>query len=268
MAKIKEEWLYQEETSAPRASRVHMGGRGNVKFFLDTEFIEYPCSIDLVSIGIVSDSGREYYAVSQEFDSSKADSWVKANVLKDLPVRRLRKPKRVIAQEIIEFVHAETTNPEFWGYYAAYDWVVFCWLFGKMVDLPKGFPMYCRDVKQIMDASGASSLPDPVGAHNALVDAKWTRDLYYHVMQHETAAIAKDGKIATLGIQGYNDPSEEGLSDRGVTGPALYHHGVTGPHHALDRHVGVTSDQAVSGTSHYDTDSLPKSHIFRSGMFK
>lgn len=51
------------------------------KYFMDTEFIEYPNTIDLISIGIVCEDGREYYAISNEFDESKADKWVKENVL-------------------------------------------------------------------------------------------------------------------------------------------------------------------------------------------
>lgn len=42
-------------------------------------------------------------------------------------------------------------NPKFYAYYADYDWVLFCSLFGRMIDLPKGFPMYCNDLKQILD---------------------------------------------------------------------------------------------------------------------
>lgn len=44
-------------------------------------------------------------------------------------------------------------QPEFWGYYGDYDWVVFCSLFGKMINLPQGFPMYLRDLKQALDYS-------------------------------------------------------------------------------------------------------------------
>lgn len=75
-------------------------------------------------------------------------------------------------------------NVKFYGYYADYDWVVFCWLFGKMIDLPEGFPMYCRDLKQIMDDKRLDKdwkrrhCPDPEGAHNALVDAKWNKEFY------------------------------------------------------------------------------------------
>ena len=41
--------------------------------------------------------------------------------------------------------------PTFYAYYADYDWVVFCKIFGRMIDLPKHFPMYCRDLKQTLD---------------------------------------------------------------------------------------------------------------------
>lgn len=47
-----------------------------------------------------------------------------------------------------EYYYAQ---PEFYGYYSSYDHVVLCWLFGKMIDLPKGFPMYTIDLKQIFD---------------------------------------------------------------------------------------------------------------------
>lgn len=41
--------------------------------------------------------------------------------------------------------------PKFYGYYSDYDWVVFCQLFGQMMDLPTGFPMYCRDLQFMKD---------------------------------------------------------------------------------------------------------------------
>jgi hypothetical protein len=53
-----------------------------------------------------------------------------------------------------------------------------------MIDLPKRFPMYCRDLKQIMDEKGLDkewkreNCPDPEGEHNALVDARWNKKLH------------------------------------------------------------------------------------------
>lgn len=75
-------------------------------------------------------------------------------------------------------------DTEFYGYYADYDWVVFCQLFGRMVDLPEGFPYYCRDLKQTMDELGLdgdwkkTNCPDPVNEHHALVDARWNMNLH------------------------------------------------------------------------------------------
>ena len=57
------------------------------KYFYDTEFIEDGKTIDLISIGIVCEDGREYYAQSVEFDESKASEWVKENVLNGLIAR-------------------------------------------------------------------------------------------------------------------------------------------------------------------------------------
>ena len=94
-------------------------------------------------------------------------------------------------------------QPEFYAYYADYDWVVFCWLFGRMGDLPKGFPMYCKDLKQMLDEKvenlggygkvklrtlsineklnflkDVDKYPKQENEHNALNDAKWNKKLY------------------------------------------------------------------------------------------
>ena len=53
-----------------------------------------------------------------------------------------------------------------------YDWVALCQLFGTMMDLPEGWPMYCRDVKQLADDKGNPQLnSDNLKHHNALEDA-------------------------------------------------------------------------------------------------
>ncbi len=40
------------------------------RYFYDCEFIEDGRVIDLVSIGVVDEHGREFYAISTEFDGS------------------------------------------------------------------------------------------------------------------------------------------------------------------------------------------------------
>lgn len=147
-----------------------------MKFWFDTEFIEDGSTIDLISIGIVADDGREYQAQSADVDLNRVyeDEWLRKNVLSSLDVDLGRKPKNSIASEVLGFVGAD--NPEFWAYYADYDWVVICQLFGRMVDLPKGWPMYCHDIKQLCDSWGNPQLPEQAsGHHNALADARWNK---------------------------------------------------------------------------------------------
>jgi len=149
-----------------------------MKYFLDTEFIEDGKTIDLISIGIVSENGEEYYAVSSEFDLKKVreNDWLMENVVAHLPGINKWLPRNTIKFDVIQFLGEK---PEIWGYYADYDWVVFCWLFGKMIDLPDGYPMYCRDLKQLCDSLGNPTLPLlGKGEHDALADARWNRKVY------------------------------------------------------------------------------------------
>lgn len=163
---------------ARRESRDSIGEKraAGIRYFIDTEFIEsgpyHP--VQLISIGIVSEDGREFYAQSSEFDASMASAWVKQNVLAQLDPRGEYFSLKEIGTKIRKFIGNET--PEFWGYYADYDWVVFCQIFGTMMDLPKGFPMYCQDIKQLCDGNGNPKLPEQgKGEHNALADARWNK---------------------------------------------------------------------------------------------
>jgi hypothetical protein len=273
-----------------------------MKYFIDTEFIEgkqrlrktwlealtatkklTEPTIDLISIGIVAEDGREYYAISKDFNLSEAwfrydiktmtnlpgDSdtnkmkvyWLRDNVLKPIwediwreyvhyglnefynsdftlsnfkkIIKAFGKSNKEIAQGVKEFcspkvgygrtigsrepnlglpsvqseygskIKNERGNPEFYGYYADYDWVVFCWLFGNMMDLPSGFPMYCKDLKQMLDSAinntpkygnytfeestkiikNYSNYPKQTNEHNALADARWNFELYKFLKQ-------------------------------------------------------------------------------------
>lgn len=147
-----------------------------MRYWLDTEFIERPGTIDLISIGIVDEDGQEFYAESNEVDWSQASPWVLGNVKPHLTGQTMTRAE--IAKQVL--LYAPTVSkPEFWGYYADYDWVVFCWLFGTMMELPKGYPMYCRDIKQWCDSLGNPRLPGQQSTeHNALADAKWNRQAW------------------------------------------------------------------------------------------
>lgn len=171
-----------------------------MKYFFDTEFIEDGKTIELISIGIVAEDGREYYACNSECDLDKANQWVKENVIPLLPPRSINlsdpsisptqkeeslrwKTKATIRREIVEFTL--NTDPEFWAYFADYDWVVFCQLFGAMIDLPSTFPQYCRDLKQEADRLSVSlekAIPQK-DEHNAIADARWCKDAWNYLLK-------------------------------------------------------------------------------------
>lgn len=144
-----------------------------MRYWFDTEFIEDGRTIDLVSIGIVAEDGRELY-LEFDVDYRRASQWVKDNVIAHLEgVPTSREQGARIIQEFCG------QNPEFWAYYADYDWVALCQLFGTMMDLPKGWPMFCRDLKQLAEAT---PLPEQdKGEHHALADARWTRDAWQYL---------------------------------------------------------------------------------------
>lgn len=269
-----------------------------MNYYYDTEFLEgtqtkrilgipygkTQPTIDLISIGIIAEDGREYYAVSKDFNLREAWNrydekveimsgdmrnrypkgvktkvyWIRENVLKPifnewkmemnskivrlglpLPlnemefnyknfkycIRQIGKSNKQIATDIRNFVYKENIGcggqillgnfipneypePNFYGYYSAYDHVVLCWLFGKMIDLPQGFPMYTIDLKQELERLNKKNMKYPINVikyldqyvagvdpyysklqerqdypkqtneHNALNDARWNKQLH------------------------------------------------------------------------------------------
>lgn len=231
------------------------------KYFIDTEFLERKQdksflgikygetkpTIDLISIGIVSEDDRKYYAISKDFNIKEAWNrwqprtgcgdrnntdpkhyWLRENVLKPVfdnltmqdrhddkhsyftysnfkyLINKYGKTNKQIAHEISLFVgcYTETTkklddnnnwfeetnniiadNVRFYAYYADYDWVVFCQLFGTMMQLPKGFPMFAFDIQQQIEEYKINKeqllkeVPQ-INCHNSLHDAIWNKDAY------------------------------------------------------------------------------------------
>lgn len=193
------------------------------RVFYDTEFIESGSTIDLISIGMVTDDGREYYAVNGDLDDTTqhdpdlrggyigktpwdrimAEPWLVKNVVPSLPLldrkhldKHLKgvplfaprpvldfvrldhtdttvKPRQVIANEVRDFLRAAGPDVELWAWYGAYDHVALCWLWGKMIDLPDGVPMWTNDLRQERHRLGNPEMPKrAAGEHNALEDAR------------------------------------------------------------------------------------------------
>lgn len=166
-----------------------------MRYYYDTEFKEDGKTIDLISIGIVAEDGREFYAVSNEFDTRRVarDNWLMTNVMSSIEheafvvtdflgaplVRDLwvtdkaRMDRDEIRDGIVDFV-GKDKNSEFWAWYGDYDHVALCQLFGRMIDLPSKMPKFTMDLKQIRTMCDNCWIPEqPKGLHNALDDARF-----------------------------------------------------------------------------------------------
>ena len=179
----------------------------------DTEFLEDGETINLISIGIVCDDGREYYAINSDadWDRIRKDSWLMTNVVPHLPITGRNslddwlahgrniypqpsvnlvdvdrtdtrvKPKWVIANEVREFITESNKmgdDARLWAYYGAYDHVALAQLFGKMIHLPDGIPMFTHELKQLMETMPGTWEPPPhEDEHDALADARWNMEV-------------------------------------------------------------------------------------------
>lgn len=170
------------------------------RIYYDTEFLEDGRTIELISIGMVAEDGRELYAVNAEIEHEPlftrigSHRWLMDNVIPHLPLRArdpITKPqaqhpgrfylddtdnrimpRRMIRNAVRDFIDA-TPDPELWADYGAYDHVVLAQLFGRMISLPDGVPMWTNDLRQEWRRLGCPDLPEqPSGKHNALADAR------------------------------------------------------------------------------------------------
>ena len=149
--------------------------RPRCRYFYDTEFIEDGTTIDLVSIGVACEDGREYYAISTAFDPARAGVWVRRNVLDKLPspADPAWRSRTVIRDELAEFLAAGEGDPELWAWYAAYDHVVLAQLWGNMTALPRFIPRFTNELRQLWEAADYPEIPDSgPDQHHALADAR------------------------------------------------------------------------------------------------
>lgn len=149
-------------------------------YFFDTEFLEDGVTVEPISIGICAEDGRELY-LEFKYDENRVNEseFLGNNVVPHLTETE-KLSRSEVAERVLEFI-GNDEEPQFWAWYAAYDWIVMCQLFGRMIDLPKHFPKFVRDLRQTCAEKGLSrsSLPKtPENAHNALADARWVKAAY------------------------------------------------------------------------------------------
>lgn len=154
-------------------------------FFIDAEFVESEREIDLISLAVVDANGSELYAISTEFDPSRANEFVREAVLPNLepPDHRAWKSRQQIKDDLLRFVGDRL--PRFWSWGGTpYDWLAMAQLFPLAERVPDGWRYSAYDVSLLVEMAGLrldpvdDSLPPPPTSHHALDDARWARDVF------------------------------------------------------------------------------------------
>ena len=159
-----------------------------MRYYLDTEFDETPERVVLISLALCAEDGRELYLINREVDAADCNVWVRENVMPrlhdvDAPHGVMLRSLHWFARQIEEFVDDGDDSPEFLGYYCAYDWFLFCRLWGGMLAMPARFPKLCVDLKQLANTMRPGVrfkqyVSPETPEHNALADARWNLRLH------------------------------------------------------------------------------------------
>lgn len=182
-----------------------------MKLFFDTEFTGLRKNTTLVSIGIVAEDGKKFYAEFTDFDDKQCDQWIEDNVLKHLILNgndnlaaRLGEDENAtvvlgcktdIRNELADWL-SQYESVQFVSDVCHYDFVLLIDLFGTAWDLPQNVSASCHDINQdiakhysiserdAFDKSREEIISELCGEsingvkHNALYDAEVIKAIY------------------------------------------------------------------------------------------
>lgn len=189
------------------------------KVFFDTEFTGLHQKTTLISIGMISECGKTFYAELTDYDQSQVNDWIQKNVIDNL---FLKKPSNPNVEVIINYTEFKAKGNvtycgersllaytikdwldqfekvEIWSDCLSYDWVLFNNIFGHAFNIPKNVYYIPFDICTLFKAKGID--PDisreefsgmngsEAKKHNALWDAKAIKACYDKLMNTEREA--------------------------------------------------------------------------------
>ena len=134
------------------------------KLFFDTEFTGLHQNTTLISIGIVSDCDKTFYAELTDYDKSQVDEWLQTNVIDNLfltPNLSSSKDGNKEIRSYTDFVKVDLEHwlsqfeqVEIWSDCLSYDWVLFCQIFGHAFKIPKNVYYIPFDICTLFKAKG------------------------------------------------------------------------------------------------------------------
>ena len=185
-----------------------------MKLFFDTEFTGLRKDTTLISIGIVSEDGKKFYAEFTDYDESQCNDWITENVTSELMYdtekwhegiadRQTHGIKKIISYALKDWIQQFKTI-QFVSDVCHYDFVLLIDLItngGTALDLPDNISAVCHDINQdiaqhfgvtdaeAFDMSREQIMNDLCGSeaivtgdkHNSLYDAEVIRAIYKEI---------------------------------------------------------------------------------------
>jgi len=178
-----------------------------MKLFFDTEFTGLTQDTTLVSIGLVSEDNRTFYAEFTDYSKMQVSEWIKDNVISNLhwftkQSERLYIPnyhlgtKETIKESLANWF-SQFDTVELVSDVSHYDMILLINIFGTPFDLPKNVAPCCHDINQdiadhykICERDAFDMPRDKIlydkylehkitgNQHNAMYDAKVVREIY------------------------------------------------------------------------------------------
>ncbi len=184
-----------------------------MRIFFDSEFTGLHKATTLISIGFVSESGREFYAEITDYDESQIDLWIQENVIAHLSETAQlgesityhtgsdngislhgRHDREMVHQWLITWF-AQFGQVQLYSDCLSFDWVLFCDLFGNAFEIPDNVSPAPHDINQDIaahlgisdreafdvDREEFAGMTDGAIKHNALWDAKVIRGCWERI---------------------------------------------------------------------------------------
>ncbi len=189
--------------------------KNKTKLFLDTEFTGLHKNTTMISIGIVSECGKTFYAEFLDYDKEQVlnEPWLQDNVISR--TKWLRHVNHSSVSDDLHYLKSEMAvetcaissiirdrltkwlsqfdEVEVWADTLAYDWVLFCDIWGHAFNIPSNIDYIPLDLSVLFylalgnsDYSRAELSKGVIkrnNAHNALYDAQVTKICYYKLLK-------------------------------------------------------------------------------------
>jgi hypothetical protein len=174
------------------------------KIFFDTEFTGLHQNTTLISIGLISECGKTFYAEFNDYNLKQVDPWIQENVINNLQYKgifqKLDETKESISykstteniKEKIKTWLAQFEQVEIWSDCLAYDWVLFNQIFGHAFNIPENVYYIPFDICTLFKIKGIDAdisreefinMSGNLLKHNALHDAKVIKACYEKLIQ-------------------------------------------------------------------------------------